>query len=304
MADVRPFRGWRFDPSRVDVGAASVRRTTSSLPQEQRAYHERDPHNVVRVELGLGSTDPEAPGQPLRGGAAQALADWRDEGTLIQDPRPAVYLYEQPFRQRDGQNRPGAAGCWPPGACRTRRRPACCPTRTRAKGPSPTVWPCSRRRRPTSAPCGSSTRTATAPWASALAGAWEGHPVAVGRGGRRDAPPVGGGRPAPRCTRWAAPSPPARCTSPTGTTATRRPRSTGTSAAVAGRIGDAGRGYEFALMLLGAPRRPGTGGAPQRTAWCASTAAPRGAVRAALAETMTLEPSPCPKATPGPSRRP
>ena len=164
MADVRPFRGWRFDPARVDLGAAVCPPYDVISPEEQRAYHARDAHNVIRVELGLGSTDPDAADNRYRA-AAQALAAWRDEGALIQDRRPAVYLYEQAFRQRDGQTR-GAAGCWPPGACTTRRRPVCCPTRTRAKGRSPTVWRCSGRRRPTSAPCGCSTTTATAPWAA------------------------------------------------------------------------------------------------------------------------------------------
>ena len=79
MADVRPFRGWRFDPSRVDVGAVLCPPYDVISPQEQRAYHERDPHNVVRVELGLGPTDPEAPGNRYLG-AAQALADWRAAG--------------------------------------------------------------------------------------------------------------------------------------------------------------------------------------------------------------------------------
>ncbi|HEX2515458.1 MAG TPA: DUF1015 domain-containing protein, partial [Chloroflexota bacterium] len=97
MADVRPFRGWRFDPSRVDVGAVLCPPYDVISPQEQRAYHERDPHNVVRVELGLGPTDPEAPGNRYLG-AARALADWRAAGALIQEPRPALYLYEQQFQ--------------------------------------------------------------------------------------------------------------------------------------------------------------------------------------------------------------
>jgi uncharacterized protein (DUF1015 family) len=97
MADVRPFRGWRFDPAKVDLGAALCPPYDVISPTEQRAYHDRDRHNVVRVELGLGSTDPNAPDNRYTA-AARTLADWRAERALIQEPRPALYLYEQEFR--------------------------------------------------------------------------------------------------------------------------------------------------------------------------------------------------------------
>ena len=62
MADVRPFRGIRFDPARVDIGAVVCPPYDVISPAEQRAYHLRDAHNIIRVELGEGPTDPDVPG--------------------------------------------------------------------------------------------------------------------------------------------------------------------------------------------------------------------------------------------------
>ena len=96
MADVRPFRGLRFDPRRVDVSAVLCPPFDVMSPNEQRDYHARDPHNVVRIELGPGPSDPTAPGNRYEA-AAQALNAWRAEGVLIDDARAAVYLHEHTF---------------------------------------------------------------------------------------------------------------------------------------------------------------------------------------------------------------
>lgn len=96
MADVRPFRGLRFDPQRVPLGDTVCPPYDVMTPAEQRAYHEREPHNIIRVELGLGPADPSAPGNRYSS-AAEALAAWQREGVLIQEAQPALYLHEQRF---------------------------------------------------------------------------------------------------------------------------------------------------------------------------------------------------------------
>src|SRR5688572_17221060 len=96
MADVRPFRGLRFDPRRVEVGGVLCPPFDVMSPAEQEAYHARDPHNVVRVELGLGPADPHVPGNRYDGAAA-ALQTWESEGVLTREAAPALYLHEQRF---------------------------------------------------------------------------------------------------------------------------------------------------------------------------------------------------------------
>jgi uncharacterized protein (DUF1015 family) len=96
MADVRPFRGLRFDPGRVAVDRCVCPPYDVIPPDEQRAYHEADPHNVIRIELGLGPADPQAPGNRYAA-AAEALAAWQREGVLVREDRPAIYLHEHTF---------------------------------------------------------------------------------------------------------------------------------------------------------------------------------------------------------------
>src|SRR5688500_17368604 len=96
MADVRPFRGLRFDPRRVDAGAVLCPPFDVMSPAEQEAYHARDPHNVVRVALVLGAADPNAAGNRYEGAAA-ALQAWQEEGALQRETAPALYLHEQRF---------------------------------------------------------------------------------------------------------------------------------------------------------------------------------------------------------------
>jgi uncharacterized protein (DUF1015 family) len=99
MADVRPFRGIRFDPARVNVSTVLCPPFDVIAPAEQEAYHARDPHNVIRLELGLGNPDPEAPDNWYQR-AAQTLHAWLEEGALVQDGEPAMYLYEHRFTYR------------------------------------------------------------------------------------------------------------------------------------------------------------------------------------------------------------
>lgn len=96
MADVRPFRGLRFDPRRVDVSATVCPPYDVITPEEQQAYHARDSHNIIRVELGLGPADPDAPGNRYAA-AAEVLRSWQREGILIQEQSPVLYLLEQRF---------------------------------------------------------------------------------------------------------------------------------------------------------------------------------------------------------------
>ncbi len=94
MADVRPFRALRYAPG-LDLSAAICPPFDIISPDQQRALHERSPYNAVRVELAYDGN----------GGryelAAEALREWREEGTLLRDETPAFYLYDQQF-ERDG----------------------------------------------------------------------------------------------------------------------------------------------------------------------------------------------------------
>jgi uncharacterized protein (DUF1015 family) len=93
---VRPFRALRYKP-----GSATDMSLVMSPPYDiisadlHRSLLERDPRNVVRIELPE-SFDDEDPQERYRR-AARTLAAWRSDGTLTKDLRPALYVYEQAY---------------------------------------------------------------------------------------------------------------------------------------------------------------------------------------------------------------
>ncbi len=97
MAEIRPFRGLRFDPARVNLGAVVCPPFDVISPEEQQALHDRDAHNMVRLELGFGATDPSMPDNRYARAAA-TLERWQREGVLVRDQAPAIYLYEHHFQ--------------------------------------------------------------------------------------------------------------------------------------------------------------------------------------------------------------
>ena len=100
MADVRPFRGLRYDPGTVgDLGDMVCPPFDTISPQLQLSLYDRSPYNVVRLELGeaLGS---DTPGSNRYTRAAATLAQWMDDGILARDDGPAYYLLRHSFSHR------------------------------------------------------------------------------------------------------------------------------------------------------------------------------------------------------------
>jgi len=92
-----PFRGLRYAQDRVS-GLAEVTSPPYDVIAQDAAAQLRaaDPHNVVR--LILPRHDPGNPGNAYTD-AALLLRDWQEQGILLPDPRPALYVYEQALRE-------------------------------------------------------------------------------------------------------------------------------------------------------------------------------------------------------------
>ena len=93
---VRPFRALRFAAGAVDLAAVVAPPYDVIGPALQADLLARDPHNVVRLDLP--AEDPGDPPDERYRRAARTLAEWRSEGTLRADRRPAFYAYEQTYR--------------------------------------------------------------------------------------------------------------------------------------------------------------------------------------------------------------
>jgi len=89
MAEIRPFRGLRYDPNQVNPDDVIAPPYDVVGDAAEAALLARSPYNASHVELAPG--DPE--GRFER--AAEALARWQRDGQLVRDEAPAYYLYEQ-----------------------------------------------------------------------------------------------------------------------------------------------------------------------------------------------------------------
>lgn len=96
MADVRPFRGVRFDARRAAPALTIAPPYDVITPQHQQALYARDPHNIVRIEYGAQRPDDCADDNRYTRAAA-ALRGWIAAGVLVRDAEPAVYLYRLEF---------------------------------------------------------------------------------------------------------------------------------------------------------------------------------------------------------------
>ncbi|GAA2418308.1 DUF1015 domain-containing protein [Streptomyces glaucosporus] len=87
-----PFRGLRYAPDRVGSLAAVTSPPYDVVvrPDGLRHLETADPYNIVRLILPEAA-DPAARHRQ----AAETLRRWEDEGVLVRDPRPALYVYEQ-----------------------------------------------------------------------------------------------------------------------------------------------------------------------------------------------------------------
>lgn len=92
MAKIVPFRGIVYNPDRVE-NLASVATPPYDVitPQEQQAFYERHPWNIIRLILGKTS-EKDTPQDNRHTRSAGFFNAWLSEGVLVQDPSPAFYL--------------------------------------------------------------------------------------------------------------------------------------------------------------------------------------------------------------------
>jgi uncharacterized protein (DUF1015 family) len=98
MADVQPLRALHYDLATAGPLADLVAPPYDVIDPEQRAaLATRSPHNVVELDLPVGS-DPYAH-------AAELFARWQESGVLVRDAEPALWPLEQHYRGPDGHPR-------------------------------------------------------------------------------------------------------------------------------------------------------------------------------------------------------
>ncbi len=95
MADVQPFRGIRYDPAKVNIGDVITPPYDIISPEQRDAFYEKSPYSAIR--LILNRDEPGDTWVEKYERSRRALEEWLSTGVLIQDEKPAFYVYEQEF---------------------------------------------------------------------------------------------------------------------------------------------------------------------------------------------------------------
>jgi uncharacterized protein (DUF1015 family) len=96
MADIQPFRAFRYDPRTVSLSQVVTQPYDKITPDSQAQYLKASPYNLVRIILGRSEKDDNRENNVYTRAAAH-LSDWRRAAVLRQDSAPSLYSYSQRF---------------------------------------------------------------------------------------------------------------------------------------------------------------------------------------------------------------
>jgi uncharacterized protein (DUF1015 family) len=96
MAEIQPFRAYRYDTNRVALKDVFTQPYDKITPAMQERYYAASPYNLIAVEKGRVSPD-DSPANNVYTRAARTIDEWIAEKVLVQDPAPGVYIYSQEF---------------------------------------------------------------------------------------------------------------------------------------------------------------------------------------------------------------
>jgi len=92
MAAITPFNGVLYNPEKITSSAEVTTPPYDVIsPQEQTAFYDRHPNNVIRLILGqVRTTDTKSDNPHTR--SADYFRQWLNDGILVKEERPALYL--------------------------------------------------------------------------------------------------------------------------------------------------------------------------------------------------------------------
>ena len=98
VPQLRPFYGVRFAPIGPLKDLVCPPYDVIS-PDEQVSLHDRSPYNAVRVELPFSDGDGKTERYEKAG---RRFREWLEEGVLVADGTPSLYVYRQDYVRADG----------------------------------------------------------------------------------------------------------------------------------------------------------------------------------------------------------
>ncbi len=96
MAEIQPFRAYRYDTNRAALSDVLTQPYDKISPEVQKKYYAASPYNLIPVEKGLIFPD-DTPQNNVYTRAAGKVKEWIAEKILLQDTAPSIYVYSQEF---------------------------------------------------------------------------------------------------------------------------------------------------------------------------------------------------------------
>jgi uncharacterized protein (DUF1015 family) len=96
MAQVFPFRAYRFNPQVAPVDRVLTQPYDKISPERQAEYYAMHPQNLIAVEKGRIFPEDSAQNNVYTRAAAK-VEEWIRDHIVVQDPIPAFYAYMQEF---------------------------------------------------------------------------------------------------------------------------------------------------------------------------------------------------------------
>ena len=114
MAEIHPFRAFRYDAQRVPLEQALTQPYDKITPAMQERYYAASPYNLIAIEKGKAEAGDAPQGRLFESNdeifkydaahapnvytrAAKKLEEWIGEKVLVQDAAPSIYVYSQEF---------------------------------------------------------------------------------------------------------------------------------------------------------------------------------------------------------------
>ena len=96
MAEIQPFRAFRYDTNRVKLDDVLTQPYDKISPTMQEGYYAKSPYNLIAIEKGR-ALPTDSPEDNVYTRAGQKIQEWIAEKVLLQDSAPHIYVYSQEY---------------------------------------------------------------------------------------------------------------------------------------------------------------------------------------------------------------
>jgi uncharacterized protein (DUF1015 family) len=96
MAEIQPFRAFRYDTNRVPLDKALTQPYDKITPAMQEQYYAASPYNLIAIEKGRVVAN-DSPENNVYTRAGQKVREWIAQKILVQDAAPGIYVYSQEY---------------------------------------------------------------------------------------------------------------------------------------------------------------------------------------------------------------